>query len=136
MDYLSMYWVAAKASNTYWAECEHQGRRIILASLPWPPRDLEFDGLRQTRHIVFLIQRGADMPDRTLSYEPAYDGDGVFLGEIPEKNVRLNRGKIPVMDRDEFWRMAFTRLFNGAAPPDLALQSKQTSQPWWRFWGR
>lgn len=134
MTFLQMYWETAKSSKGPWEECEYAGHRLVLATFTWPPKEIPFGDARQTRHIVFVIDASEDTPSRSLSYEPASPGPGVFLGEVSPENLRINHGKIPVMTREEFWAFAFAKLFGSSPPPELSPRPLNSSNAWWKLW--
>jgi hypothetical protein len=129
-SFLDGYWDTAKSSNSYWAECKYGGHRLVLATIEWPPKDIPSEHPRRTRHIVFVIDGSEDSPSRSLSYEPAYSGPGVFLGDAFNTGVRVNHGNIPEMTREEFWPMAFAKLFGSNPAPELS--PLRTNR--WKFW--
>ena len=155
-SYLQGYWDATKESNSYWGECEYGGQRLVLATFEWPPKEIPSDTPRQTRHIVFVIEGSGDTPSRSISYEPGNSGPGVFLGEARRGGLRINHGNVPEMTREEFWVVAFAKLFGSDPPaglspsrparltvgpvpkqksPTAALNSNAGSRrPWWRLW--
>ena len=67
------------------------------------------------------LDPSADTPVRSLNYEPNTGGPGVFLGETLSDGVRINHGQIPEMTREEFWALAFTKLFGTSLPSGLSL---------------
>jgi len=67
-----------------------------------------------------------------MSYEPATPGPGVFLGEALREGVRFNHGNIPEMTREEFWPVAFGKLFGSDPPAGLTPTPKDRWK--WKFW--
>lgn len=140
-SFLQGYWDTARRSHSYWGECGYLGHRLVVVTLEWPPKEVRQargDAVK-IRHFVFDFGSGssirsADTPVRSLNYEPNTGGPGVFLGETLSDGVRINHGQIPEMAREEFWALAFTKLFGTSLPTGLSLVEAKPGNAWWKIW--
>lgn len=140
MSHLQGYWEAARRSHSYWGECGYLGHRLVVVTLEWPPKEVrQASDTAKIRHFVFDFGSGseirsADTPVRSLSYEPSYDGAGVFLGEAHSNGIRSNHGQIPEMTREEFWPFAFAKCFGTTLPAGLSPVEAKPANAWWKIW--